>query len=393
MYISPFLFIATCLVPYVFAHGAPPSQEDSLTPHAPLRTREALQVAEVFDLYRRARLKAAPKPAKPAAKKTVAAVHKKQPVAAAALKKSAVTANVHKKSAVTANVHKKPAAAVQRQKVAASHSSHPVKPAAGANGKTAARPKAVGTKAAAKQSAAHGGACGRRVHRRSIYDDLYSRNDECEIHLNLQTHATKEMHAQTIKVSPSKNLGVNAAGIVSANNRAVYKIDKWHNQQGPFIAKQFLTDKDKSKEAGNLAKVGHLVAASPKNSPDDNAWAVMKHVPGKPLIGSPEHAAAMAKPKAEADAWMQQRHTQLANTVTKLHKDTGLLHADLKNDNVHWQHHADGSSTPHLLDFGQMASSEKDMKAVYRNNGIPADKHNVNDYALHRAQAIYPLKQ
>lgn len=57
----------------------------------------------------------------------------------------------------------------------------------------------------------------------------------------------------------------------------------------------------------------------------------MKHVPGKPLIGSPQHAEAMAKPKAEADAWMQQKHTQLAGAVTKLHKDTGLLHADLKN--------------------------------------------------------------
>ena len=57
----------------------------------------------------------------------------------------------------------------------------------------------------------------------------------------------------------------------------------------------------------------------------------MKHVPGKPLIGSPEHAAAMAKPKAEADAWMRQRHEQLAHTVAQLHQDTKLLHTDLKN--------------------------------------------------------------
>jgi serine/threonine-protein kinase RIO1 len=61
----------------------------------------------------------------------------------------------------------------------------------------------------------------------------------------------------------------------------------------------------------------------------------MKHVPGKPLIGSPEHAAAMAKPKDQANAWMQQKHQQLADTVSKLHKDTGLLHADLKNGKSH----------------------------------------------------------
>jgi hypothetical protein len=83
-----------------------------------------------------------------------------------------------------------------------------------------------------------------------------------DIQLNLQTHATKEMHSQTIKVRPSENLGLNNAGIVSANNRAVYKIDKWNDKQGPFIAKQFLTAKDKSKEAGNLAKVVSIVLIS-----------------------------------------------------------------------------------------------------------------------------------
>jgi len=201
------------------------------------------------------------------------------------------------------------------------------------------------------------------------------------------------MHTETIKVRPSENLGASNAGIVSANNRAVYKIDKWNGQQGPFIAKQFNTAKDKSKEAGNLAQVGHLIATSPKGSPDDNSWAVMKHVPGKPLIGSDEHNTAMAKPKNEANAWTQQKHQHLADVVMKLHKDTGLLHGDLKNDNVHWEHHSDGSSTPHLLDFGQMAKSEKDQKALYKMNGVSADKQSPEGYALHRAQAMYPLKQ
>jgi hypothetical protein len=83
-----------------------------------------------------------------------------------------------------------------------------------------------------------------------------------EIQLNLQTHATKEMHSQTIKVNPSANLGIGNAGIVSANNKGVYKIDNWNGQQGPFIAKQFLTAQDKSKEAGNLAKVVSIVLFS-----------------------------------------------------------------------------------------------------------------------------------
>ena len=39
----------------------------------------------------------------------------------------------------------------------------------------------------------------------------------------------------------------------------------------------------------------------------------------------------MNKPKAEADAWMRQRHKELVDTVLKLHKDTGLLHGDLKD--------------------------------------------------------------
>jgi len=416
MHISPFLFIATFLVPYVFAHGAPPSQEDSLTPHAHLRTREDL--AEVSDLHRRAPPKAAPKPAKPVAaitekpvaavaKKLVAAINKK-PVAAVNKKRVAAVnkkplAAVNKKRVAAVNkkpvaaINKKPLTAVNKKPVAAVNkkalTAVPKKPAAGANGKTAAgarQPKAVGTKAVVKQS---GTACGRRVHRRSIYNDLYGRTDTCEIELNLQTHTTKEMHTETIKVRPSENLGASNPGIVSAHNRAVYKIDEWNGQQGPFIAKQFNTAKDKSKEAGNLAQVGHLIAASPKGSPDDNSWAVMKHVPGKPLIGSEEHKTAMAKPKNEANDWMMQRHQQLADTVAKLETDTGLLHADLKNDNVHWEHHTDGSSTPHLLDFGQMAKTDDNKEDAYKNNGVPADKQSPEGYALHRAQAIYPLKQ
>jgi hypothetical protein len=76
-------------------------------------------------------------------------------------------------------------------------------------------------------------------------------------------------------------------------------------------------------------------------------------------------------------------------------------------------HHADGSSTPHLLDFGQMAKNDDENKVVsynfcivtidfetddpslfkvYKNNGVPANKQNVRGYALHRAEAIYPLK-
>lgn len=85
-----------------------------------------------------------------------------------------------------------------------------------------------------------------------------------EFHLNLQTHNTdpKEMHSQTIKVRPSGNLGVSTGGVISANNRGVYKIDNWGNQKGPFIAKQFWTDKEKGKEAANLAKVVSVVLIS-----------------------------------------------------------------------------------------------------------------------------------
>jgi hypothetical protein len=61
----------------------------------------------------------------------------------------------------------------------------------------------------------------------------------------------------------------------------------------------------------------------------------MNLVPGKPLIGSPEHIAAMAKPKDEANAWLKEKHDQLANTVAQLHQDSGLLHADLKNGKSH----------------------------------------------------------
>ena len=77
-------------------------------------------------------------------------------------------------------------------------------------------------------------------------------------------------------------------------------------------------------------------------------------------------------------------------------------------------HNPDGSSTPHLLDFGRMAKTQKDMDNVsydfcvvtidfetdnpslfkmYTANGIPKDKRNPHDYALHRAEEIYKLKR
>ena len=78
-----------------------------------------------------------------------------------------------------------------------------------------------------------------------------------EIHLELKPHKSDELHSETIKVHHSHNLGA-----TSANNKGVYKIDKWDGKEGPFIAKHFNSAREKDKEAKHLGRVVSIILIS-----------------------------------------------------------------------------------------------------------------------------------
>ncbi|KAF8966286.1 hypothetical protein BDZ97DRAFT_1808709 [Flammula alnicola] len=233
-------------------------------------------------------------------------------------------------------------------------------------------------------------ACMRRVRPRNLFGRASTTPppEGCE-----DFHITEHGKDLTVTIKgDSENLGG-----ASANNAGVYEIKEWGERTGPFIAKKFFRPEDRDKEAKNLRKVGHLIAKgdSPKHGGAEGTdpWVVTKLVPGSPLIGSKEHTKATSSSTSKADcvSFLEGKHDQLVEAVVKLHRDTKMIHGDLKNENIHWKFDNAGKASVHLLDFGMMTQSTKDEGKLMRHNIPDEPNKSVHSYALARARKIYPL--
>lgn len=235
-----------------------------------------------------------------------------------------------------------------------------------------------------------GGGSGHCHHRR----DLWARDETaCEdIHLKLHDNAGTE-HTHVIPKG-TKNLGHSAA---AQNNAGVYKIDKFGTHPGPHIAKSYKSKAEMDYEAARLKRLpGHHVASGSVTHADGKTthWTIQKLQPGAHLHGSPElKAVRKAKDPAKCKAWLAEKHHQVGLAVQQAHAHIGETHGDVKNNNINFVHHAGGTSSAHLMDYGQMLSDNQVkgyLKANHITEGANAN-HNAYLYGQHRAkQSFHP---
>lgn len=276
-----------------------------------------------------------------------------------------------------------------------------------AKAQSVADTKALSQPVTNAKATAKGAACSRKFPRRSIYESLVARgekDEECNsgvITLTLSTVLNGQTTGLATEVIPegAKNLGVTSSG-----NLGVYEISKWDTQTGPFIAKRFKERGDMLKEGRILRLLDQLIAFSPQGSQE--SWIVMKVIPGMPLIGTREYAAAMAKSKPEANAFLKEKRQQLVSKVVEVyHKLGGKTHGDLykKKEHALW----DEEGQCNLIDWGCVADDKailtilerlkkldaqwKDLKIAKADSKDPGwQTKNVQTYAEVCALSLYP---